>query len=213
MSSEDPGNDQPTIKVGPGGQAPGANPDSGWPGHDMGQAPPTQVDGPGGAAPSYERGVPPGGGDPGGWPGMGGAGFGAPAMGMPPQTVVGGPGFGVGPMPPANNTVLIRPNQKPALAWLVVADGPYAGHLFSLSGDKMVIGREASHIVLGDPAVSAQHAAIWAESDGDGGTSFLIQDLASSNGTIVNGREELRVTMKDGDRLKLGDTSLIFKQV
>jgi len=120
-----------------------------------------------------------------------------------------GPSFG-GPAP--DRTILIRPNQKPALAWLVVASGPYTGHLYSLTDRKQVVGREAADIVLGDPSASAQHAAIWPEPDDEGGTVFLIQDLASSNGTWVNGEEILKVQLKDDDRLSIGDTALIFKQ-
>lgn len=120
-----------------------------------------------------------------------------------------GPSYG-GPAP--DGTVLIRPNQKPLMAWLVVANGPYSGHLYTLSGRKEVIGREAADLVLGDPSVSAPHAAVWSQPGEDGSTAFFVQDLASANGTWVNEEEILKAQLKDGDRLVLGDTTLIFKQ-
>jgi len=61
--------------------------------------------------------------------------------------------------------------------------------------------------------ISRRHAKIWRE-----GSSYLVEDLASSNGTIVlpAGNESLRLlphqpyTLSNGDKIKLGDTTLHF---
>ena len=126
------------------------------------------------------------------------------------DTVLGAQGGGSGM--PVDRTIVIHPDRKPAIAWLVVANGPYAGHLYSLTGDKQLLGREGAEIVLGDPSVSGRHAAIWSEENDEGEVVFMIQDTASSNGTWVNDEEILRHTLKDKDRVTLGDTDLIFKQ-
>ncbi len=138
-------------------------------------------------------------------------GAGAPWSSQAPADTVLGARVG-GPGMPVDRTVLIEPDRKPAIAWLVVANGPYAGHLYPLTGDKQILGREEAEIVLGDPSVSGRHAAIWSEENDDGDVGFVIQDLASSNGTWVNDEEVCRQPLKDRDRVTLGDTDLIFTQ-
>jgi serine/threonine-protein kinase len=61
--------------------------------------------------------------------------------------------------------------------------------------------------------ISRKHARIWRE-----GTKFLVEDLGSSNGTIVLPmvKETIRLlphqpfTLNSGDKIKLGDTTLHF---
>lgn len=61
--------------------------------------------------------------------------------------------------------------------------------------------------------ISRRHARIWKQGD-----SFLVEDLGSSNGTILTalGSGQLRLTphkpqlLTNGDRIKLGDTTLHF---
>ena len=136
---------------------------------------------------------------------------GAPWQSQGPADTVLGSRFGGAGMP-VDRTVLIHPDRKPAIAWLVVANGPYAGHLYSLTGDKQILGREGAEITLGDPSVSGRHAAIWSEENDEGEVVFMIQDTASANGTWVNDEEILRQALKDEDRVTLGDTDMIFKQ-
>jgi len=61
--------------------------------------------------------------------------------------------------------------------------------------------------------ISRKHARIWRE-----GTSFLVEDLGSSNGTIILSqvKDNVRLlphqpfTLNNGDKIKLGDTTLHF---
>lgn len=72
---------------------------------------------------------------------------------------------------------------------------------------EIIIGRLASSdIVLSDPAVSRQHAAIrWTE----GG--YEIADLGSRSGTFVDGRAISGPTLlQPGERIRLGGTELAF---
>jgi pSer/pThr/pTyr-binding forkhead associated (FHA) protein len=68
------------------------------------------------------------------------------------------------------------------------------------------IGRASlNHIVIDDPAVSAQHAIIARSAD-----SYRLQDLHSTNGTRVNGRPVKEVELKDGDKILFGSVAAVF---
>ena len=69
---------------------------------------------------------------------------------------------------------------------------------------ELLIGRHyACDIVLTDPSVSRQHARLVFR---DGG--WVLQDLASTNGTTVNGTSVGRCTLRPGDHLVLGTERL-----
>lgn len=68
------------------------------------------------------------------------------------------------------------------------------------------IGRSPSNdIVLKEPKVSRQHAAINLI-DGN----YVIVDLKSSNGIFVNGRKVEEVVLEEGDEILVGNTKMIF---
>jgi pSer/pThr/pTyr-binding forkhead associated (FHA) protein len=91
-----------------------------------------------------------------------------------------------------------------AEVYLTVVEGPDAGHEVRV-GTELVIGRgEAAELVLGDPSVSRRHALVRVD-----GTTGVVEDLGSSNGTFVNGEPVAaprRVTQ--GDVLRIGGSSL-----
>jgi pSer/pThr/pTyr-binding forkhead associated (FHA) protein len=69
------------------------------------------------------------------------------------------------------------------------------------------IGRAADNdISLADAATSAHHAKIVTIF-----TSSFIQDLNSTNGTIVNGRKVVRHTLHHGDIISIGNLKLLYK--
>ena len=73
-------------------------------------------------------------------------------------------------------------------------------------GPFLTIGREASnHIVLDDDFVSARHARIEKRDHG-----FLIRDLRSRNGLLVNGTRVIEAQLTDGDRIRIGSVELGF---
>jgi len=68
------------------------------------------------------------------------------------------------------------------------------------------IGRVVGGLVLRDARVSRLHARIWRE-----GSSWMVEDLGSTNGTSVNGKRVDRPTpLANGDKILLGDTVLRF---
>jgi pSer/pThr/pTyr-binding forkhead associated (FHA) protein len=114
---------------------------------------------------------------------------------------------------PSTPTVVLR-SGPPSLAWLIVTSGPWAGRLFRLDPKGTMIGRDdRNEIILDDDAVSSMHAKVRAEGEQDGRPSFVVQDLASTNGTFVNGENIVKVGLNDGDRILIGETNLVFKQV
>lgn len=114
---------------------------------------------------------------------------------------------------PERETVLLRAG-PPSFAWLVAINGPWAGRLFRLNPKGTVLGRDArSDIILDDDAVSGLHAKVRVEGEEDDRPKFYIHDLASTNGTFVNDEAITRCPLSDGDRIVVGQTTLVFKQV
>lgn len=72
---------------------------------------------------------------------------------------------------------------------------------------ELVLGRgQAATVRVDDEAVSRRHARVAL---GPGGTVVLV-DLASRNGTIVNGRPVQEAILVDGDKIQIG-TSAVFR--
>jgi uncharacterized protein YraI len=62
--------------------------------------------------------------------------------------------------------------------------GPTIGQVYTMSGDSITIGRaQDNDVVLDDPQVSRHHARLTQRND-----QIVIEDLGSTNGTLVNGR-------------------------
>ncbi len=92
--------------------------------------------------------------------------------------------------------------------------GAPTGTLVLPTGDRVPLGEyvvtigrspEAT-IVLGDPNVSRQHAEIRPQGDG-----FVLVDLASTNGSRVNGARISEHPLSDGDELEFGNTQFRFE--
>jgi len=69
----------------------------------------------------------------------------------------------------------------------------------------VVVGRdEAADLVLGDASVSRRHARVECSAEGE----FVVVDLDSTNGTMVNGRPVQRAPCAPGDDIEVGAVSL-----
>jgi hypothetical protein len=77
-----------------------------------------------------------------------------------------------------------------------------------LDGGRAVIGRSKDcDIQLPDPNVSRKHAEVRQE-----GAAYWAVDLGSTNGMEVNGRRQKRAKLRQGDRITLGSTELVFRR-
>ncbi|HEY7725705.1 MAG TPA: FHA domain-containing protein [Anaeromyxobacteraceae bacterium] len=78
---------------------------------------------------------------------------------------------------------------------------------FRLGAEDVTLGRDASStIALADPDVSRHHARIVRT-----GNSHILVDMESTNGTSVNGKQVSEVTLRPGDRVVLGSTTLVYQ--
>ncbi len=78
---------------------------------------------------------------------------------------------------------------------------------YPLAKDVLTIGRlDGGDIVLSDPGVSRKHAEVRREGD-----EWVVVDLASTNGTIVNGQPVRRHRLAFGDRIEVGETTIEFR--
>ena len=89
---------------------------------------------------------------------------------------------------------------------LIIKQGPVPGKVFEIAKQVITIGRDVkSDFVVNDAEVSRSHTRLTVQSDG-----CLVEDLASTNGSFVNGQ---RITtgkmIRPGDVLGLGETVLM----
>jgi|SRR5680860_1569378 len=78
------------------------------------------------------------------------------------------------------------------------------GQAYRVPRAGLVIGRSnAADLHLRDTFVSSQHARLSVTDQG-----LLLEDLQSTNGTLVNGAEASETWLRPGDEIAIGDTVL-----
>ncbi|MDY2778053.1 MAG: DUF3662 and FHA domain-containing protein [Collinsella sp.] len=105
----------------------------------------------------------------------------------------------------AANMASARPQQTAPRAQLVDV---VTGDVLNVSSARCVIGREraAADVVLRDPNVSRRHAQLTFT-----GADWSIEDLNSTNGTLVNNRRIARCPLRSGDLLTFGLSTFEFR--
>lgn len=92
-------------------------------------------------------------------------------------------------------------------AKLTIVEGTGKGEVVELTAAESTIGRASSNaVVLKEAKVSRQHALIKRQ-----GVEYLIEDLHSSNGVIVNDEKVQSHVLGDGDIIRIGDFALKFE--
>jgi hypothetical protein len=87
--------------------------------------------------------------------------------------------------------------EKPVL---IVIEGTMAGQQWVLHSDSVTIGRGGDcDIILTERPISREHLRIWRDDSG-----YWVEDLASKNGTFLNGVEVTEPTLlEEGDELQI----------
>jgi len=89
---------------------------------------------------------------------------------------------------------------------LLVITGPDQGVSHPIATDSFAIGRNPrNQLSLTDSSVSREHCVILRQGD-----DFLIRDLGSFHGTLVNGARATERTLANGDTIQLGRSRLRF---
>jgi pSer/pThr/pTyr-binding forkhead associated (FHA) protein len=91
-------------------------------------------------------------------------------------------------------------------ASIVIVKGFAEGMEYPLTKAYTVLGRDkTANITLKDPHASREHAAILYQEG-----SYLLKDLDSTNGTLINGTLIKQSSLNHGDTFRIGDTTLQF---
>ncbi|MFF8832003.1 FhaA domain-containing protein [Streptomyces sp. NPDC015131] len=128
-------------------------------------------------------------------------GYGYPPAGAPPMPAAPPPGSGSRPAG--------RPAGAPGPApgaqvrrWIEIN-----GTRHQISRPTLVLGRSTeADVRIDDPGVSRRHCEIRT------GTPSTIQDLGSTNGIVVDGQHTTRATLRDGSRIVVGSTTIVYRQ-
>ncbi len=92
--------------------------------------------------------------------------------------------------------------------YLDVAEGPDEGKKFSLT-ERTSVGRRDANILLNDPKLSGIHAYFDFTED----TGWFVEDNKSRNGVWVNGLKEMKMVLKNGDTVQIGDTKMLCRML
>jgi len=91
-------------------------------------------------------------------------------------------------------------------AFLKVISGSRQGLNVPLSNaGPLIIGRKRGDLLLDDPLCSSTHAQIIPRNDG-----WVIQDLGSTNGTLVDGRLVRETPLRPGAEVSIGNTRMVL---
>lgn len=144
---------------------------------------------------------------------------GSPPMAGPPPTRT--PSAQLGGAPDATQFIdqgAMPAPQGPAGAVIAPASLPYGalvmrttqgpGQTFVLNRDVIHIGRHSKNdIVINDRRVSRYHAEIRFERG-----QFVLYDLGSLNGVLINGVLQRQVPLRNGDIVAFGNYSFVFER-
>lgn len=132
-------------------------------------------------------------------------GYGYPPSAAPPMPAAPPPGTGRPPAPTNDRRPPATPGALPDARtrhWIEIN-----GTRHQISRPTLVMGRSTdADVRIDDPGVSRRHCEIRT------GTPSTIQDLGSTNGIVVDGQHTTRATLRDGSRIVVGSTTIVYRQ-
>ncbi|MGW6569163.1 FhaA domain-containing protein [Streptomyces sp. NPDC054975] len=141
-------------------------------------------------------------------------GYGYPPVGAPPMPAAPPPGAAgqrpghtPGQAPSVGRPAAGGPGPMPASGAQVRRWIEINGTRHQISRPTLVLGRSTdADVRIDDPGVSRRHCEIRT------GTPSTIQDLGSTNGIVVDGQHTTRATLRDGSRIVVGSTTIVYRQ-
>ena len=88
---------------------------------------------------------------------------------------------------------------------LMATEGPHKGEVFPIEKPSILIGRVQGDILIEDTKVSRSHCALEVH-----GTTVLLVDLDSANGTYVDGRKVACAELSHMSEFRVGSTTLML---
>lgn len=89
---------------------------------------------------------------------------------------------------------------------VIAIAGPLKNFEVELAKEEFTIGRDsANDLAISDLLLSRKHCVIRKQGDG-----FMLGDLGSLNGSLLNGVPIRERLLQHGDRIQIGDTTLVF---
>ncbi|MBW5262425.1 FHA domain-containing protein, partial [Streptomyces poriferorum] len=132
-------------------------------------------------------------------------GYGYPPTSAPPMPAAPPPGARHGGAPGPDRRPPATPSPLPntqVRRWIEIN-----GTRHQISRPTLVMGRSTdADVRIDDPGVSRRHCEIRT------GTPSTIQDLGSTNGIVVDGQHTTRATLRDGSRIVVGSTTIVYRQ-
>jgi len=105
------------------------------------------------------------------------------------------------------SSLALKQHQNQLKLSLTIARGPDRGQAFQILNQQVLIGRDLTNqVVLQDPKCSRVQAAINVRTD-----RVYIEDLSSKQSTFVNSKPVESRELKDGDKIEIGDTIIVFR--
>lgn len=96
------------------------------------------------------------------------------------------------------------------MSFLIPLSDTPEGRAVPLGPEPLVLGRgERAGLQIQDARASSSHAEVLLYDDGE---SYLLRDLGSTNGTLVNGLPVSEAVLVPGDRIQIGRTIFLYSE-
>jgi len=93
-------------------------------------------------------------------------------------------------------------------AWVkIVSSGPGEGKEFIVDKRVTTIGKDGDVLLAGDPSIAPRHAEIRQE-----GQQRVLRPLQPNPPVLVNGQPIAQHTLHDGDRIRIGNRELLYRE-